>query len=441
MYFKFGPNDSNSNDSQENTQTQQQQPQQKIAQPGQEGVEQDGIDELSAQNERQAQNITTLEQKVNKIGVALEAALASIKSTATTSAPNQELIEEIKLLKLQLANIQTNSQAGVVPAADVIPIEQVSGQSQQAPNTQSYVSVGLRVDQAPLEEEALVNLQSGPNDESNSTAPKSQDASNTPALRATQVPFFTLPKNDQLNDNFAVGEIIGVVPNLENRVFSQLGFKLITTKLGVLSSNHTPYGLKHIVWEGRALGLYSQSCVYGQLDSATFVFEDGRILTINSGSGAAGEGASSVLQSASLSGGLGYIADEYGSRCIPGQLHSNATEYLSGQFSVAALQGVSDVVQQASVQQQATESGDVIESIPPEQVGRAALAGGVGGGLGALQQYLTQRTIQAFDFITIPSGTKISIALTTEIRMDYPTDGRLTVYGQSHHNPIDSDVD
>ena len=57
---------------------------------------------------------------------------------------------------------------------------------------------------------------------------------------------------------------------------------MIAGKDNLAANGLTIPGLQGMIWSGTAIGDWTLSCVSGQLESVTFVFEDGTIQTLSS---------------------------------------------------------------------------------------------------------------------------------------------------------------
>ena len=225
------------------------------------------------------------------------------------------------------------------------------------------------------------------------SGPDSSRANTT--KRQPPVPMYTIPQNATLFSNASMTALLGIVP-VNGQVLDPVRFKIITGPENIATNGlYLPPDVKNVVWSGIALGNREMSCTYGQLNSVTFTFEDGRVTTINSQT----DGGQDKL------GGrmLGYIATKSGNPCVPGQLISNASQYLQDRMWASgfgsAAQAFSDTQQQTLI----TPDGGVIESFNGDTADYIA-GSTLSGSLQELVQYLRDRQAQAIDLVYVPSG-------------------------------------
>lgn len=233
--------------------------------------------------------------------------------------------------------------------------------------------------------------------------------------RDPPVPMYTIPQNATLFENASMTALLGIVP-VNGQVLDPVRFKLITGPENIATNGlYLPPGIKNIVWSGIALGNREMACTYGQLNSVTFTFEDGRVTTINSQTDAGQDKLGGKM--------LGYIATKSGNPCVPGQLISNASQYLKDRMWASgfgsAAQAFSDTQQQTLI----TPDGGVVESFngdTADYITGSTLAGS----LQELVQYLRDRQAQAIDLVYVPSGQEFVLHVEKEIRIDYDPNGR-----------------
>ena len=387
----------------------------------------ESIETLAGQNQEQNTKLKVLQNTIDSLQ-------AQINDDSQKSTKETQILNKLDVLEDQLSILQSYE----YPAIEITAVQDGNdlkrSTTNQSQNQPEYTVVGVRVDsvaQITPEDSELFNFTNVSGSESKVISQETATETNTESPQS--IPFFTLPVNDQLTHNVASGAIIGVVPNINNQVFNRIRFKLVSTKLGVLSEHQYPAGLKNIVWGGIALGVGSQSCLYGIVDSVTFVFTDGRILTASAQSNGV---TSDLTGGVSIGSGFGYISNAWGERCLPGELISNSRDYVTDRAIVGGLEAATNVARQSNINTTIDNNGNSIENIDPNRAGNAAAAGFVGGVLNAYGEDLQRRIAQAFDLVYIKSGTPITIELTREISIDYPPTGRLTVYGKTAHENI-----
>ncbi|PID64364.1 MAG: hypothetical protein CR962_01630, partial [Gammaproteobacteria bacterium] len=177
----------------------------------------------------------------------------------------------------------------------------------------------------------------------------------------TVFPVYTLPPNTVLANSTLITPIIGRVPLANNKgrevVADPFFFKVEIGADNLAANGHRIAGVSKMIASGYATGVREQSCVRGYIDSLTFVFVDGRIVTHGEQS-QNGTGNNEAL---------GYLADTWGKPCIRGRYINNAKDYLMSRglasFVEAAANGLSQSQMSSRIgadgSQQAILSGDV----------------------------------------------------------------------------------
>ena len=248
------------------------------------------------------------------------------------------------------------------------------------------------------------------------------------AAKAQPVPYFTVPENSTLVGVTSMTSIIGRVP-IDGRVTDPMQFKAIVGRDNLAANGfELPPDLEGMIVTGIAIGDMALSCSEGKVRSITFVFNDGTVRTVSTRSRAGGGGSSA---SASASGqDLGFISDEYGNPCVPGQFVTNAPAYLA---DIALIKGL-DVAASAYADAQRTVSSNLQTGSTTSQVtgntGGYAMAQAASGAADELVQWMTSRMKNSFDAVVTPAGRSLVIHVDKELQIDKMPDARKLVYRQ-----------
>ena len=242
-------------------------------------------------------------------------------------------------------------------------------------------------------------------------------------------PVYTIPQNATLVGSTAMTALIGRVP-FQGQVRDPMPFKVLTGFDNLAANGMTIDGIEGMVWSGYAVGDWTMGCVSGKLESVTFVFEDGTIRTAGSG----GDGGSSS------SGSIGWISDEYGVPCIPGQRKSNAMTFLAQQAALTATQAAADAAAALETTQAFSGLGN-ISSLVSGDSGNYMLGKTVAGGAQSTASWLAQRASQDIDAIYVEAGKRVAIHINREIRIDYEKGGRKLNHEQTFSALVVPDLD
>jgi len=228
------------------------------------------------------------------------------------------------------------------------------------------------------------------------------------------VKAYTLPRNATLTGSVAMTALIGRVP-LNGTVSDPYPFKLLIGEDNLTANGIELPDVAGAVVSGIASGDWTLSCVRGQITSLTFVFHDGTIRTVPQNG-----------QSGNKQQEIGWLSDEQGLPCIPGERKSNAKEYLTSQFLLAG----SGAAAQAFANGESTtvvEGGSITSAVTGNS-GQYVLGQAIGGGLKETADWMQQHYGQMFDAVYVPPGHKVAVHLSEQLTIDYEPEGRQVKY-------------
>ncbi len=230
------------------------------------------------------------------------------------------------------------------------------------------------------------------------------------------IPVYTLHNASMLSDSVSVTPIIGRVPN-GGSVTDPFRFRIVTGGTNLMANGHQVPGVKNAIWAGYAVGVREESCVRGYLDTVSFVFEDGRVVTQTSGK------QNQISSSTATSQTLGYLADPYGKPCLTGTLINNASQYLKGQAGAAFLEGMAAAYAQSQTTVRDYGTGGMSSYVDGD-VYAYGLGLGISKSAAELADYVRQRSANAFDVVYFPSNQKVQVMIESQIDIDYDPSGR-----------------
>ncbi len=232
-------------------------------------------------------------------------------------------------------------------------------------------------------------------------------------------PYFTINNLATLAGSTAFTAMIGRVP-IDGQVADPVPFRVLVGRENLAASGfRVPDDIAAMVFEGVAIGDWTLGCVEGSLRTATFVFEDGTIRTVEDGGGQEER--------------LGYIADKFGTPCIPGERVSNAAGYLAAQVGLAAGAGAAEAFSAAQTAQ-VVEDGAIASAVVGD-VAKFALGRAASDATAEVQRYLANRLSNTFDAIYVPPGQEIALLIQQEITIDYDPNGRKLDHAQGGVTP------
>lgn len=235
----------------------------------------------------------------------------------------------------------------------------------------------------------------------------------------TVFPVYTLPPNAVLSNALLVTPIIGRVPlpNRGGKVEDPFFFKVEIGGANLAANGHQIPGVAKMIASGYATGIRDQQCVRGYIDSLTFIFIDGRIVTQGK---ASGEGSSSGDV-------LGYLSDPWGKPCIHGRYINNADSYLRSRGTAAFIEAAAEALSQGQVSYKQNNDGNYSAALSGD-VWKFVFGRGVSGSAAEFAQYVRERTADTFDVVYVPQGKPVQIMLDKMIPIDYDAKARKVNY-------------
>ncbi len=236
---------------------------------------------------------------------------------------------------------------------------------------------------------------------------------------STVKPILTIPANSTLIDATATTAIIGRVPT-DGKVKNSFRYKISVGHENLAANGYYVPGLSTMVMSGLAEGDMSMKCARGDIDSITYVFQDGTIRTATS-DGKAGDT-------------LGWISDEYGNPCIPGYYISDFPKYIATHGGIAGMVALGNGI--ASSQVTNVESTDIDgKRAVSEIITGDSFSYGVGKSISTMadttSEIFEKRMEDAFDAVWLELGEKVAVHIEQEIHIDYDTKGRKLIYQEN----------
>ncbi|OKO99780.1 TIGR03752 family integrating conjugative element protein [Xenorhabdus eapokensis] len=235
-------------------------------------------------------------------------------------------------------------------------------------------------------------------------------------------PVYTLPENATLAGSQAMTALLGRVP-VNGTVTDPYPFKILIGKDNLTANGIELPEVEGAVVSGSASGDWTLSCVRGQVNAITFVFQDGTVRTLP------GKGQNPQ--------GIGWLSDENGIPCISGERKSNASTYLPTLFALSAMNSAGDALNESQRTAQTNGTGGITSALTGN-AGQAALGKAISGGMKEMGEWLKQRYSQTFDAVYVPPGAGVVVHITQSLAIDYETKGRKVHYGVSEPTQYDT---
>ena len=260
----------------------------------------------------------------------------------------------------------------------------------------------------------------------------SPDSSQQPKDRNDDVdPVFTIAENSTLLGSISMTALIGRVP-VDGTVNDPYPFKVLLGKDNLAANGIELPEISGAVMSGTAQGDWTLSCVRGQVETITFIFEDGTIRTVPEPEKVQRNRSSSGSQSRnSITGGIGYISDPFGIPCIAGDRKSNAKEYITNNSLItAAGAAIARIYSSDNNSVQVSAGGTTITD--NDQAFNAILQKGIGD----IQDWVGKMYGQAFAAVYVPPHQEVAVHIDREITLDYENFGRKVKHNEEHDEII-----
>ncbi|MBR9881247.1 MAG: TIGR03752 family integrating conjugative element protein [Gammaproteobacteria bacterium] len=240
-------------------------------------------------------------------------------------------------------------------------------------------------------------------------------------------PVYTLPENSTLMGSVAMTALLGRVP-IDGTVNDPYPFKVVIGGENLTANGVTLPEVESAIVSGTATGDWTLSCVRGQVNSMTFVFEDGTVRTLPAPDDVnSGDGSGRTT--------LGWLSDPRGLPCIPGDRKTNAQQFLLTSFILGAAEAGADAMAMNEVTT-SVDSGGVVSGLTGDS-GRYAASQALAGGVSDVRQWVQERFGQTFDAVYVPPGQPVAIHIERELPIDYETQGRRVRYDRSSAANLD----
>ena len=249
---------------------------------------------------------------------------------------------------------------------------------------------------------------------------------------------YTVPRNAVLTGATVLSGLIGRVPN-GGAVLDPYPFKLMVGPRNLIANGWEIPEVRHAVVSGVALGDWTLSCVRGAVTSMTFVFADGRIVTLPKPGtpDAVADGAEEWA----------WLSDEVGHPCVPGERVTNVRRYLLQMMGAETIGAVGAAFAEAQTVRYRAVGVQGAGSVAEVKDGAAAdyaLGRAATSVMGEFTRYMRERLDREVDVVYVAPGTGVSVHLETELRIDYRYDARKVRYAAAERfggGPAAGDLD
>ncbi len=384
-----------------------------------------------------AEKTTNLTVNVNRAQQALKTATKEIKSFKTQmSAQDSNNKREVAGLKQE---IQKGNEAVANLSSQMSAIMQKLSERPSA-SSRNYVTQAKPTSNRKwnFEDAAIIYDEKGkpipPMSQGmlpNSTTPVygSNEVSPLPAKRllgaganktgdvdTALVPFGTIPDGATLYNGMAMSALIGRIP-IRGTVPDAYRFKAIIGAENLAANGIEIPNIEGVIAQGILKGDMLMSCSRGEIDTMTFVFQDGTISTTKSAGNSKKEA-------------LGFISDVRGNPCITGEFFTNAPRAISTFSVLGGIEAAGKVYTKNQQTIVGTTSGATVEAFTGDE-GKAVVGSMFSEAGGEAKKWYASHIENSYDAVYTSAGVNLTMNITSQINIDYDPQGRKVSYGLS----------
>ena len=229
-------------------------------------------------------------------------------------------------------------------------------------------------------------------------------------------PVYTIPKDATLTDGLALTALIGRIP-VEGETPDPYPVKIYIGRENLLANGHEIPEIEGMIFSGLGFGDWNLSCVNVRLMSATFIFEDGRIVNHSS----QGEP-------------LGYISDPSGVPCVSGRFVTNAPVFLTQRVGLAGLGAAGSAYAEAQQQRQTSSLTGSTTSTVVGDINKLVAGEAVQSATDEVSRWLLARQKQSFDAVVVNPGAEVSVHLNRNLAIDKKSLARRLRYAKDNNH-------
>ena len=193
---------------------------------------------------------------------------------------------------------------------------------------------------------------------------------------------------------------------------------MIVGRDNLAANGHEIPELAYAVASGEAIGDWTLGCVAGDVTSMTFVFADGRIVTVPEARDVSDGGAGTRPVR------LGGLSDDHGNPCVAGERVTNAAAHLGQSAAVLTLGAAAEGLAAAQTMTVAGGAGGT-QTVVDGDLGRYVAGHGLAGAAREVARWLRERQAQSYDAVYVPPGARVAVHVDEALRIDYDPAGRL----------------
>ena len=229
-------------------------------------------------------------------------------------------------------------------------------------------------------------------------------------------PRFTIPSDAVLNDAITITALIGRIPR-DNDVNDPAPFKVAIGRDNLAANGFSIPGIDGMIMSGTVYGDAVRKCVRTKITRATYIFEDGRILSLPN---KRGKGKT-----------IGYLSDPYGDPCIKGRYFSNGNTQLTKSILANMAAGAANAYAETQVTSQTNNVGGTTRSVTGDNK-KFVIGSAISNGANSVASLLASQQFDQWDQVVVNVGQSVVIHIDEQLEIDNASNLRKLVYEKAN---------
>jgi len=231
-------------------------------------------------------------------------------------------------------------------------------------------------------------------------------------------PRFTIPPDAVLNDSVTITALVGRIPR-DGDVSDPAPFKVAIGGENLAANGFRLPGIDGMIMSGYVYGDAVRKCVYTKIKRATYIFEDGRILSLPN------------QNSRQKNSVIGYLTDPYGDPCIKGRYLTNSNAQIKNSIFANMAAGAANAFAATQTTTLTNGQGGASTAVTGDP-NKYILGSAISTGASSVANYLLKQSFDQWDQVVVPVGQTVTIHIDVPLELDNKSTLRKLVYGNEN---------
>jgi integrating conjugative element protein (TIGR03752 family) len=228
-------------------------------------------------------------------------------------------------------------------------------------------------------------------------------------------PRFTIHADAALFDSITITALVGRIPR-DGDVNDPSPFKVAIGRDNLAANGFSLPGIDGMIMSGIVYGDAVRKCVRTKITRATYIFEDGRILT---------------LPKKRKGKVIGYLADPQGDPCIRGRYITNGNAQLTKSILANMAAGAANAFAETQTTSQTNSLGGTTKSVTGDNK-KFVIGSAVSSGASSVATLLNNQQFDQWDQVVVGVGKTVTIHIDEQLEIDNASNLRKISYENEH---------